>query len=143
MDDILGLQTVRIDGVPPDSHFATMLVEADYRMKRVAIGLETPAVKGMRSHLALIGPGGNTIQRWWFIPCYDSIARSEDGLAFQFIGQRAQLLTQEEVADAEGNRFNAPTTKAFRDCKGFSQDASRKNSRNSPTNPLCSANCKT
>lgn len=111
MDDILGMQTVRIDGVPPDSHFATMLVEADYRMKRVAIGLETPAVKGMRSHLAMIGPGGNTIQRWWFIPCYDSIARSEDGLAFQINGQRAQLLTQEEVSDAAGNRSNAPTTK--------------------------------
>lgn len=111
MDDILGLQTVRIDGVPADSHFATILVEADYRMKRIAIGLEMPAVKGMKSHLAMIGTRGNTIQRWWFIPFYDAIARSEDGLAFQFIGQRAQLLTQEEVADAEGNRSNAPTTK--------------------------------
>ena len=111
MDDILGMQTVRIDGIPPDSHFATMLVEADYRMKRIAIGLEVPAVKGLKSHLAMLGARGNTIQRWWFIPYYDSIARSEDGLAFQFIGQRAQLLTEEEVADAAGNRSSAPTTK--------------------------------
>ena len=38
------------------------LVEADYRMKRIAIGLEMPAVKGMKSHLTLIGARGNTIQ---------------------------------------------------------------------------------
>jgi hypothetical protein len=111
MDDILGLQNVRIDGVPADSHFATMFVEADYRMKRIAVGLENPAVKGLKSHLATMGSSGNTIQRWWFVPYYDSIARSQDGLSFQFIGQRAQLLTDEEVADANGNRFSAGTAK--------------------------------
>src|SRR5262249_21426206 len=86
MDDILGLQTVRIDGVPPDSHFAALLVEADYRMKRIAIGLEIPRVKGLKSHLSMTGSNGNTMQRWWFVPSYDSISKSSDGQAFQFAG---------------------------------------------------------
>ena len=111
MDDILGLQDVRIVGVPEDSHFATILVEADYRMKRIAIGVESPAIKGLKSHLAMVGAGGNTMQRWWFVPYYEAIYRSEDGLAFQFAGQRAQLLAEDEVADDLGNRSTAPTTR--------------------------------
>ena len=111
MDDILGMQNVRIDGVPEDSHFATILVEADYRMKRIAIGVENPAITALKSHLALLGTGGNAMQRWWFVPYYDAIYRSEDGLAFQITGQRAQLMAEDELADAMGNRSSAPTTR--------------------------------
>jgi hypothetical protein len=111
MDEILGLQDVRIDGVPADSHFATMLVEADYRMKRISMGQENPAIKGLKSHLTMLGTGGNTMQRWWFVPFYEAIYRSDDGLAFQFVGQRAQLMAEEEVADASGTRSGAATTK--------------------------------
>lgn len=111
MDDILGLQDVKVMGVPEDSHFALILVEADYRMKRIAIGIEAPAIKGLKSNLALIGTSGNAMQRWWFVPLYDAIERSEDGLAFQFTGQRAQLLAEDEVADDLGNRSSAATTR--------------------------------
>lgn len=111
MDDILGLQDVRVDGVPAETHFALSLIEADYRMKRISIGLENPGVKGLKSHLAMIGAGGNTIQRWWFVPLYDAIYRSDDGLAYQFEGQRVQLLSQEEMSDAQGNRSAAATTR--------------------------------
>ena len=41
----------QIMGVPEDSHFARGLVEADIRMKVLAIGLENPGVKGFKSHL--------------------------------------------------------------------------------------------
>lgn len=109
MPEILGLQDVRIDGVPADSHFAAALVEADYRMKRIAIGLESPRVKGLKSYLASFGGAGSSMQRWWFVPRYESIARSKDGYSFRFAGPRARLLTEEEVADLEGNRSSAGT----------------------------------
>ena len=109
MPEILGLQNVRIDGVPGDSHFAAALVEADYRMKRIAIGLESPRVKGLKSYLASFGGAGSSMQRWWFVPQYDSISRSKDGYSFRFVGPRAQLLTEEEVADLDGNRSSAGT----------------------------------
>ena len=38
----LGLETVTINGVPDTTHFAQVLVEADYRMKLIGIGLEQP-----------------------------------------------------------------------------------------------------
>ena len=39
----LGLQVVTVGGVPADTHFAQVLVEADYRMKLIGIGLEKAA----------------------------------------------------------------------------------------------------
>lgn len=111
MADVLGLHDVRVMGVPEDSHFARSLVEADYRMKRISIGLETPGVKGLRSHLAMLGPGGNSVQRWWFVPLYDGLYRSADRLAFELVGQRVQLLSQEELTNAAGERSAAATTR--------------------------------
>lgn len=116
MREILGLHTVTLMGVPEDSHFARGLVEADFRLKLLALGLEKPGIKGFRSHLGMI-QRGNTMQRWWFVPLYDHISRTEDGLSFEFAGQRAQLLGEDELANAQGVRFKAGTqrisTEAF------------------------------
>jgi hypothetical protein len=109
--EILGMQNVRVWGVPPDSHFAFALVEADYRMKLVSLELERVPVRGFRSHLSMLTPSGNTMQRWWFTPLYDELLQNEDGTAYQFSGQRAQLLSQEEVASAAGRRSNAAFTR--------------------------------
>lgn len=111
MAKVLGLHDVRVDGVPADSHFGRVLVEADYRMKRISLGLENPGVKGLKSHLAMLGAGGNSIQRWWFVPLYDGLYTSEDRLAYELVGQRAQLLSQEELTNAAGDRFAAATTR--------------------------------
>ncbi len=40
----LGLQDITLNGVPPESHFAHTIVEADYLMKLIGIGLEKPPV---------------------------------------------------------------------------------------------------
>jgi len=40
----LGMQNVSVMGVSPDTHFAQVMVEADYRMKLIGIGLERPPV---------------------------------------------------------------------------------------------------
>lgn len=112
MPDILGPQQVNVKGVPADSHVASVLVEADWRMKRISIGLENPRVKGLRSHLEMLSTaGGNSMQRWYFIPLYEELVRSGDGLSYSILGQRAQLVSQEELADMNGNRSAAPTTR--------------------------------
>lgn len=107
MTQILGLQDVSVFGVPGDSHFAAAMVEADYRMKLMSVGLEKPRLRGFRSHLDMSKPGGNTLQRWWIAPLYDALLQSTDGNAFQFTGQRAQLMSQEEHANAAGQRSEA------------------------------------
>ena len=56
MGQILGLENVTIDGIPQDSHYARVLVEADYLMKRMSLGAEPTGVRGIRSHLFLLVP---------------------------------------------------------------------------------------
>lgn len=111
MAKILGLQNITVWGVPADSHFGCTLVEADWRMKRLSLGLENPGVRGFRSQLAMLGRGGNSTQRFWFIPLYDAFQQNEDGTAFHFAGQRAQLMSQEEYVSETGKRSDAPTTR--------------------------------
>ena len=111
MANILGLEDVSLWGVPQDSHYARVLVEADYTMKRIALGAEPSGVRGIRSHLSMLKPNGNSMQRWWFAPYYEAIHSSEDGTAYQITGQRVQLLSQEEHVSAGGNRSNSAFTR--------------------------------
>jgi hypothetical protein len=109
---ILGMHNVRVFGVPADSHFAEVLVEADYRMKRLSMGLDSAGVRGFKSHLAMLGPGANMMQRWWFAPLFEPFTRSADGLAFQIAGQRLQLMAQDEIVSDSGKVTDAPFTRA-------------------------------
>jgi len=110
MARILGNQKIRIFGIPADSHFGVTFAEADILMKRMSIGLEPSKVSGFRSHLAMLGRTGNSMQRWWFTPMYDAFQTTDDRTVFQFSGQRLQLLAQEEIAEA-GIRKDAATTR--------------------------------
>ena len=64
---------------------ARILVAADYQMKRYAMDLETPPVRGLPSFLDLLkskrGSTANMNPRWWMACNYDPMARSDDGLA--------------------------------------------------------------
>lgn len=111
MVSILGNHQVRIMGVPEDSHFARGLIEADYRMKLLNLGLEKPGVKGFKSHLALVA-SPQAYQRWWFVPDYDQIVRADDGLAFQLTGQRVKLLGEDQLANENGERKAAGKNKS-------------------------------
>lgn len=110
--EILGMQDVVIWGVPADSHYGRVLIEADYRMKRISLGAEPSGVRSVRSHLALLAPNGNSMQRWWFAPYYEAIYASDDGNAFQLTGQRVQLLSQEEQIAGDGSRSDSAFTRA-------------------------------
>lgn len=112
MPEILGPQNVTVVGVPADSHTGAVLVEADWRMKRISLGLEHHGVKGLRSHLEMLTTaGGNSMQRWYFVPLYDELVRSRDGMTYAFRGQHHQLVAQEELTDVNGTRSEAPTTR--------------------------------
>lgn len=107
----LGRQVISVNGVPKDTHFGVVLVEADLRMKRIALGKDPSQVKGVTSQLQFQRSGGSTLSRWWFTPLYDSIEANEDRSLYRLSGQRLQLLAQDEFTNAQGNRSKAPFTK--------------------------------
>ena len=102
----LGLQQVTIKGVPATSHFAQVLVEADYRMKLIGIGKETPPVK-ISTYIQKARPSDvarNALQRWYFVPDYEAVKVSDDELAMELVGQGVQLVGEQELVAQDGRR---------------------------------------
>jgi hypothetical protein len=102
----LGMQVITIGGVPASTHFAQVMVEADYRMKLIGIGLEQPPVS-IATFVAMANPAAmarNALQRWYFVPDYQRIKVAEDGFAAEFIGAGVKLVGEDEVVNQRGGR---------------------------------------
>lgn len=102
----LGLQTVTVRGISPKTHFAQVLVEADYRMKLIGIGLESPPVD-IGSYVARANSRAvarNALQRWYFVPNYECVRVSDDDLAMELVGEGVRLVGENEMVDAGGGR---------------------------------------
>jgi len=105
----LGYQLVSINGVAPKTHFAQVMVEADYRMKLIGIGLERPPVK-LVSYVDRAKPGEvsrSAMQRWFFVPDYKCVCQSDDKLAMELIGDGVKLVGENEVVMGNGERKGA------------------------------------
>ncbi len=111
MAEVLGPQDISITGVPTDSRFAVNLVEADYHMKMLSLGLEASGIRALPSHLQMAQPNGNSLQRFWFTPLYESLHEVPDHSALALTGQRWQLLSQDELVGWNGERSAAATTR--------------------------------
>lgn len=104
--DSLGLQDVRVMGVSPKTHFAQVLVEADYRMKLIGIGMEKTKVK-LDSYVDLARPGAgrrNALQRWYFVPDYQCVRVNGDRTAMQLVGKGVKLVGTDELVTDQGDR---------------------------------------
>jgi hypothetical protein len=104
MEEALGPQKVRVGGVPADSRFARVLVAADYRMKRIGMGLEPSGVKELPSYLSMVPAGSKAaaLPRFWLEADYDPIARDADELAWRLSGRRMKCLTETDLAAKGG-----------------------------------------
>ena len=109
LEQRLGLQNVIVQGVPADSRVASVIVEADYRMKEIGIG-RRPGVKGMKSYFDLLTRseqrGSNSMDalRWWMAVGYDAINVSPNGNVFEFSGNAIQCLSEDQIVGQDGDR---------------------------------------
>lgn len=106
MEEAMGPQTITIQGVPTNSRFASVMVVADYRMKRLAMNFDKSPVKGLVSYLQMVGNGVKGMQtpRWWLAPRYEPIATDGEGLAWEIRGQGVQAMAEEDHFNAAGQR---------------------------------------
>ena len=88
-----------------------MLIEADYRMKLVGIGLEE-GVPGVASYLSSIeldkegNPPPMNMLRWWFTLNYDALAATEARDAFELRGPGVKVLSENELLTERGERVH-------------------------------------
>jgi hypothetical protein len=109
--DTVGLQDIEVFGVDPASRVASVLVEADYHMKLIGMGL-ADGVDGVESYLASIRVSGGqapppmSVLRWWFTLNYDAIHSSADKDAFELAGQGVRVLSENELLAEQGQRVH-------------------------------------
>jgi hypothetical protein len=110
---------ITVGGIPANTHFAQVMVEADYRMKLIGIGLERPEVR-LKSYAARANPhqvSRNALERWFFVPNYECVRVSDDALAMELEGDGVKLVGEAEVVSKDGIRSAAkrgnPASQAF------------------------------
>lgn len=102
MRDALGLADIVVFSISAKTHMARIMIEADYRMKLIAVGLEAPPIRMPTFFSQLKSPPKNSYQRWWFTPNYKAVKLTEDRQSMEFISDGVQLLTDDYGANAKG-----------------------------------------
>ena len=83
--DSLGMTNVVVYGVPRTTNLARVMVEADYRMKLIAVGTEPPPIR-MTTFVGALKAAPRGMQAWWLTPEYKSVKQTQDVLSIQLIG---------------------------------------------------------
>ena len=100
LEQAAGNQTITVTGVPATSHFARVIVAADFRMKRLAMDFERAPVDGMPSFLDMVASRrtvtNNMMPRWWLAANYEPIRRDDGGLAWELRGQGVKCMNEEQ-----------------------------------------------
>lgn len=117
--DNIGMQTVRVDGIPATTHAAQMMVAADYRMKRIALGEDAVPVRTLQTFINnTVQNGSHAVFRWYFTPDYDSVILTEDRTGMQLDSNGVKLVGENELLAETGERSTVsgeldPGSKAF------------------------------
>jgi hypothetical protein len=110
----LGPQRITVGGVPATSHFARVLVAADYRMKRISMGLDAAPIAGLPSFVAMSKATSvgmkNMLPRWWLEPDYKPLSRDAEGLTWQLQAATVKCLTENDFFDAAGVKHPTGTS---------------------------------
>ena len=121
----VGQQLITVHGIDRQSHAARVIVEADYRMKLVGMGLE-PGIAEVPSYLDRVqldekgNPPPMDMARWWFTVNYDAVLTNEKRDIFMLKGNGVQLLSESELLNAKGERVH--TGKSRTETKAFADD---------------------
>jgi len=110
----LGRQDITIIGVPADSRVARVMVEADYKMKLIGIGL-LDAGKHVPGIFALMTPAEQKASsldalRWELTMKYSSVLHSDSGNAFQLIGRAVHCQSENQLVNSRGERVSTGKT---------------------------------
>ncbi|MBI3839095.1 MAG: DUF1598 domain-containing protein [Planctomycetia bacterium] len=107
----MGPQAIVVDGIDPRTRAARVLVEADYRMKLVGMGLEDGTVD-VPSYLNLIqvardeAPPALDVLRWWFTLKYDAVHATDQRDAFELRGSGVQVMSENELVTSLGQQVH-------------------------------------
>jgi hypothetical protein len=104
----MGEQDIEVTGIDGTTRVARVIVEADYRMKLIGMGLED-GVLGLTSYLESVPMGKAqpmSVLRWWFTLNYDAWQTTAARDAFELRGQGVRVLSENEMLNEMGERIH-------------------------------------
>ncbi|MEM7477263.1 MAG: DUF1598 domain-containing protein [Planctomycetota bacterium] len=104
--EALGLANVLVFNLPSKSHMAQVMIEADYRMKLIGLGLEPPPIAMQTFFSRLDVAPRSQVQRWWFQPSKHSVRIAKDSRSLEFAGVDVLLSTEDYAINASGNLYH-------------------------------------
>jgi hypothetical protein len=123
--DTLGQQDIVVFGIDPRTHAARVLVEADYHMKLVGMGLE-PSLLEIPNYLDRLkithdnDPLPNDVVRWWFTTKDSDLTCNENFEMFELMGSGVRVLSESELLGQDGERIH--TGQSSGAAAGFARD---------------------
>lgn len=109
--DAVGRQDIDIYGIDPRTRTARVIVEADYRMKLVGLGLEEGTL-GVESYLDSIEVAKDgkappmSVLRWWFTLNYAALSATDGRDAFELKGPGVKVQSENELLNERGERVH-------------------------------------
>ena len=132
----LGMQDITIQGISPNTGFARVMVEADYQMKLIGIGLQDTPVGIVRfiDRAKASDGGSGSLQRWYFQPNYECVHVNQDETAMELVGSGVKLVGANESIANNGGRNS--TQKVGRASQNFCTSFTKKYSQLAEQVPL-------
>jgi len=124
MQERLGVQDVKVNGVPPESRVARVIVEADYRMKLIGIdkldeGYHIPSFFDLLTDEEQNAGVNLSANRWWMTMKYNAVLHSPDRNVFEIRGSSVLCRAEDELITPDGTRIH--TGKASKTNQLFAQ----------------------
>lgn len=115
LPDAVGPQLVKVFGIPADTRFAMVCLEADYIMKRQSIGVDPPHIPQVRYSTS----GAFSYNRAWFKANYEPIGVDAvaNAMSYEIRGQGVSL----DTSGSEAGRAAAPAN-AVRYAEAFTKN---------------------
>lgn len=113
----MGLQDIRIYGVPADSRVARVIVDADYRMKLIGVG-KMSGGKGIPSIFDLMAKSKDkgdlplNAYRWWLTMKYDAVLHNESKNVYEIQGSSVLVKSEDQMISDAGQQVQLGQTSA-------------------------------
>jgi len=120
LEEVYGECPITISGIPVSSRFARILVAADFKMKRIALGLEPSPIRNIPSYVSLISTNlPNISPRFWLVPEYSTTAHDSKKMTWRLGDPKIRAMTNEDYQKA---RSAVADRAALTWCRNFEEN---------------------